>query len=282
MKEESLRYREIRNLVFKCLIILMAFLMVLPLIAILIYIFKQGISVINWSFLTSLPKPVGEAGGGILNAIIGSVMIISVAAIIAIPIGVTIGMYFSEPARSRTYRFAHLCVDVLQGVPSIVIGIIIYVWFVKPFGKFTALSGSIALAFMMLPSIIKSTEETLKLIPSSLKEASLSLGVPYYRTMISVIMPAGISGILNGIILGIARVSGETAPLLFTAFGNPFVNFSILKPTASLPLIIFNYATSPYDEWHKLAWGASFMLVIIILFLNILTKIAEKRWKVQF
>ena len=260
----------------------MAFLMVLPLLAILIYIFKQGISVIDWSFLTSLPKPVGEAGGGIFNAIIGSVMIISVAAIIAIPIGVTIGMYFSEPARSRTYRFAHLCVDLLQGVPSIVIGIIIYVWCVKPFGKFTALSGSIALAFMMLPSIIKSTEETLKLVPSSLKEASLSLGVPYYRTMLSVIMPAGISGILNGIILGIARVSGETAPLLFTAFGNPFVNFSILKPTASLPLIIFNYATSPYDEWHKLAWGASFILVIIILFLNIMTKIAEKRWKVQF
>jgi phosphate transport system permease protein len=282
MNKDSLRYRELRNLAFKILIIIMAFIMVAPLMAILIYIFKQGISIINWSFLTSLPKPVGEAGGGILNAIIGSAMIISVAAIISVPIGVIIGTYFSEPGRSRTYRLAHLAVDVLQGVPSIVIGIIIYVWFVKPFGKFTALSGSIALAFMMLPSIIKSTEETLKLVPSSLKEASLSLGVPYYRTIISVIIPAGISGILNGIILGIARVSGETAPLLFTAFGNPFVNFSILKPTASLPLIIFNYATSPYDDWHKLAWGASFILVLIILFLNIMTKIAEKRWKVQF
>jgi phosphate transport system permease protein len=280
--KDRFKYRKNRSLVFKLLITVMALATVTPLVAILVYIFKQGISAINWNFLTSLPKPVGEAGGGIFNAIVGSLMIISVAALIAIPVGVTTGMYFSEQSRSRTYRSAHLAVDILQGIPSIVIGIIIYIWLVKPFGKFTALSGSVALAFMMLPSIIKSTEETLKLVPSSLKEASLSLGVPYYKTMISVIMPAGISGILNGIILGIARVSGETAPLLFTAFGNPFLNFNFLKPTASLPLIIFNYATSPYEEWHKLAWGASFILVMIILFLNIMTKLAEKRWKVQF
>jgi phosphate transport system permease protein len=279
---DRFRYRKIRNLAFKSLIIVMALVTVIPLIAVLVYIFRQGISAINWNFLTSLPKPVGETGGGIFNAIIGSAMIITVAAFIAIPIGVTVGLYFSEKSESWAYKVSHLSVDILQGIPSIVIGIIIYVWFVKPFGRFSALSGSIALSFMMLPSIIKSTEETLKLVPASLKEASLSLGVPYYRTMISVIMPVGISGILNGIILGIARVSGETAPLLFTSFGNPFLNFNFLKPTASLPLIIFNYATSPYEEWVKLAWGASFVLVLIILFLNILTKLAEKRWKVQF
>ena len=191
-------------------------------------------------------------------------------------------MYFSENSHSWVYKLAHLGVDVLQGIPSIVIGIIIYLWLVKPFGKFSALSGSVALSFMMLPSIIKSTEETLKLVPYSLKEASWSLGVPYYRTMLLVILPAGISGILNGILLGIARVAGETAPLLFTAFGNPFLTFNIFKPIASLPLIIFNYAISPYEDWHRLAWGASFVLVSIVLILNILTKLIERRWKVQF
>ena len=275
-------YRNIKNLLFKLMVILLTIITITPLIAILVYIIRQGISVINWHFLTSLPKPVGETGGGVYNALIGSLLLILVATLVAAPVGITTGMYFSENSDSRIYKIAHLGVDVLQGIPSIVIGIIIYLWLVKPFGKFSAFSGSIALAFMMLPSIIKSTEETLKLVPQSLKEASLSLGVPYYRTMISVILPAGLSGILNGIILGVARVAGETAPLLFTAFGNPFLNWNVFKPIASLPLIIFNYAISPYEDWHKLAWGASFILVIIVLVLNILTKLAEKKWKVQF
>lgn len=275
-------YRSIKNLLFKLMVILLTIITITPLIAILVYIIRQGISVINWHFLTSLPKPVGETGGGIYNALIGSLLLILVATLVAAPVGITTGMYFSENTNSRIHKIAHLGVDVLQGIPSIVIGIIIYLWLVKPFGKFSAFSGSIALAFMMLPSIIKSTEETLKLVPQSLKEASLSLGVPYYKTMISVILPAGLSGILNGIILGVARVAGETAPLLFTAFGNPFLNTNIFKPMASLPLIIFNYAISPYEDWHKLAWGASFILVMMVLVLNILTKIAEKKWKVQF
>lgn len=281
--KDYFKLRQTKSLLFRLVVILFTLVTIVPLIAVLIYIVKQGISVINWSFLTNLPKPVGETGGGILNALTGSIIIIAVAAFFAIPIGVTSGIYFSEAkSRSWLYKTAHLGVDVLQGIPSIVIGIIVYLWFVKPFGGFSALSGSIALAFMMLPSIIKSTEETLKLVPASLKEASLSLGVPYYRTITKVIVPTGLNGILNGIILGIARVAGETAPLLFTAFGNPFMNFSLLKPMASLPLIIFNYAISPYDDWHNLAWGASFILVLMILFLNILTKLAEKKWKVQF
>ena len=276
-------FRESRNIFFKVLVIIFTIITLFPLIAILFYIFKEGISAINWHFLTHLPKPVGEPGGGVFNAIVGSVFIIVVAALIAVPIGVSVGLFFSDSnSQSPLYKVSHLAVDVLQGIPSIVIGIIIYLWFVKPFGKFSAVSGSIALAFMMLPSIIKSTEETLKLVPLSLKEASLALGVPYYKTMMRVIVPTGLSGILNGVILGIARVAGETAPLLFTAFGNPFLNFSIFKPMASLPLIIFNYAISPYDDWHQLAWGASFILVMMILFLNILTKLAERKWKVRF
>jgi phosphate transport system permease protein len=282
MMKERLRFRETRNMIFKFFIIVCTLISIIPLVLLIVYIFRQGISVINWHFLTSLPKPVGEAGGGILNALIGSLLIILVATMIAVPFGVSMGMYFSESSPNWVYKIAHLCVDVLQGIPSIVIGIIIYLWLVKPFGQFSAFSGSVALSFMMLPSIIKSTEETLKLVPHSLKEASLSLGVPYYKTMLRVIMPAGISGILNGIILGIARVAGETAPLLFTAFGNPFMSFNIFKPIASLPLIIFNYAISPYEDWHRLAWGASFILVSMVLILNIITKVTETRWKVQF
>lgn len=282
MTKDRLKFRKTRNWVFLFFVILLTLATIVPLIAVLVYIVKQGIGVIDWHFLTSLPKPVGETGGGIFNAIIGSILIIAVAAIIAVPIGVTTGIYFNENAGSPVYKMAHLSVDVLQGIPSIVMGIIIYLWFVKPFGNFSAVSGSIALAFMMLPSIIKSTEETLKLVPVSLKEASLSLGVPYYKTILRVIVPMGMGGILNGVILGIARVAGETAPLLFTAFGNPFLNFSIFKPIASLPLLIFNYAISPYEDWQRLAWGASFILVTMVLFLNILTKLAEKRWKVQF
>jgi phosphate transport system permease protein len=280
--KEHITYRETRNFGFKILVAGLTFITIIPLIAVLVYIIRQGISVINWHFLSSLPKPVGEAGGGIFNALVGSIIIIFVATFFAVPVGVTTGMYFSENSRTRIYKLAHLGVDVLQGIPSIVIGIIIYIWLVKPFGKFSALSGSVALALMMLPSIIKSTEETLKLVPHSLKEASLSLGVPYYKTMFRVVLPAGISGILNGIILGIARVAGETAPLLFTAFGNPFLSFGVFKPIASLPLIIFNYAISPYEDWHQLAWGASFILVTIVLILNILTKFAERKWKVQY
>ena len=280
--KEKIKFRELRSGAFRALVILLTVVTVVPLVAVLYYIFRKGISVIDWHFLVSLPKPVGEAGGGIFNALIGSILIIIMAAVIAVPLGVTSGIYFSENSKTRIYNIAHLFVDVLQGIPSIVMGILVYLWFVKPFGHFSAVSGSIALAFMMLPSIIKSTEETLKLVPPTLKEASLALGVPYYKTILWVIVPAGLSGILNGIILGVARVAGETAPLLFTAFGNPFLSANIFKPIASLPLIIFNYAISPYDEWHRLAWGASFILVVIVLTLNILTKLAERKWKVQF
>lgn len=282
MKDKNIKYRIIKNNIFKTLVIVFTAVCTFPLLLILLRIFKEGISAINWDFFVNLPKPVGELGGGIANALTGSFLIILVSSIIAIPLGVFIGIHLSENSKTRLSYWALLSVDVLQGIPSIVIGIIIYLWVVKPFGGFSALSGSIALSLIMLPSIIKSTEETLKLIPDSIKEASLSLGVPYYRTILKVILPSGITGILAGAILSIARVAGETAPLLFTAFGNPFMNGNMLKPMSSLPAIIFNYAISPYEDWHKLAWGASFILILIILILNIITKIAQAKWRVQF
>jgi phosphate transport system permease protein len=263
------------------LTIFFAFACVLPLLAILIYIIKAGITKINWHFLTNLPKPVGESGGGIANALVGSVIIIAVAAIIAIPIGILSGIYLSENKKSTLAYWARLSVDILQGVPSIVIGIVAYFWLVKPLGGFSALSGSVALAIMMLPIVVRSTEETLKLLPDSLKEAAYALGMPFHRVILKVIVPCGISGILSGVMLSIARIAGETAPLLFTAFGNPYLSTNVTKPMQSLPLLIFNYATSPYNDWHDLAWGASLILLVFVLVLNISTKLITNKWKVQ-
>ncbi len=274
--------RTIKDKIFRYVIIAISFISVVPLVFILGYIFKNGISSINFGFFIHLPAPVGEQGGGISNAIIGTFMIVIIASVISIPVGIISGIFLSENRKSILSEIIRISVDILYGIPSIVIGIIAYIWVVKSMGGFSALSGGVALAIMMLPVIIKSTEETLNLVPNHFKEASLALGVPYYRTILKVILPAGISGIVTGIILGIARVAGETAPLLFTAFGNPFMNLNILKPVNSLPLMIFNYVMSPYNDWHKIAWGAALVLIVMILILNIIAKVVIKKWKIQF
>jgi len=282
MKEPSIRKRILWDKLFKGTIVLLTFCSILPMFFILFFITSKGISVINWRFLTQLPKPVGELGGGISNGIIGTCILIVISVAFSIPIGILAGIFLSENRKGRLASLTRLCVETLQGIPSIVIGIIAYIWLVVSMGSFSALSGGVALGLMMLPVIIPATEETLKLIPESLKEASLALGVSYPRTILKVILPAGVSGIATGILLSIARVAGETAPLLFTAFGSPFMNFNILKPVNSLPLMIFNYATSPYPDWHTLAWGASIVLIAFVLGLNLLTKVVTRRWKVQF
>lgn len=277
----NIKFRIIKSKIIQVVIIIGAFLITLPLLFIIYYIFKRGVTRINWTFLTHIPKPVGEVGGGIVNALLGSIIIVAVAAIIAIPFGLMCGIYLSENKTSRLSYWSRLTVDVLQGVPSIVIGIVVYFWVVKVWGTFSALSGSIALAMMMLPILTRATEETLKLIPSTLKEAGLALGLPYHKVIMRIVVPCGFSGILSGIMLSIARIAGETAPLLFTAFGNPYLSTNILKPMHSLPLLIFNYATSPYDEWHELAWGAALILLVTVLLLNIITKITTRKWSVQ-
>jgi phosphate transport system permease protein len=281
MEAPNIKYRIGKSKGFQILTIVLSFSCVLPLIAILLYIIRAGITKINWHFLTHVPKPVGEAGGGIANALLGSVIIIFVAAAVAIPLGILCGIYLSESRKGRLAYWCRLCVDILQGVPSIVIGIVAYFWLVKPLGSFSALSGSAALAMMMLPIIIRSTEETLKLLPDTLKEAAFALGMPFHRVILKVIVPCGISGILSGVMLSIARIAGETAPLLFTAFGNPYLSTNVAKPMQSLPLLIFNYATSPYNDWHDLAWGASLILLVFVLLLNISTKLITRKWKVQ-
>ena len=272
----------IKDRAFLVIIIALSLVTLVPLVLILFYITKNGVSFISLDLLTKLPKATGETGGGIVNAILGSIIIVFFSSIIAIPIGILSGIYLSENRDSRLGNFARIAVDVLQGVPSIILGIIAYVWIVIPMKGFSAISGSIALSMMMLPLIIKNTEETLRLIPYSVKEAAYSLGVPYYRVMLRVVIPAGLSGILTGVLVGTARITGETAPLLFTAFGNPFSEVNPLKPMETIPHIIFKYATSPYTDWQDIAWGASLILVTFVLVLNIIAKVVASRWKVKF
>lgn len=274
--------RMIKDKAFRVIVIVLACFSMLPLLLILYYITRNGIAVINWEFLTQLPRPIGEAGGGIFNAIVGTGMLIILSSILSIPLGISAGIYLSEKSEGKIANIVRLCVVVLQGTPSIVIGIVAYIWVVAPFLSFSALSGGVALSIMMLPVIIKATEETLKLMPYHLKEASLALGVPYYKTILKVILPTGLSGILTGILLSVARITGETAPLLFTAFGNQFMNWNLFKPIDSLPYRIFYYAMSPYPEWHTFAWGASFILVVLVLAFNLIARGVAVKWKVQF
>jgi phosphate transport system permease protein len=274
--------RKIKNSLFFVAIFLFSVCLFIPLILIFYYVIVNGVAAINWDFFTKTPVPVGETGGGILNAILGSFYIVFFAAVLAIPWGICVGVFLYDNSESQWAYWVRLFVEVLQAIPSIVLGIIAYIWIVMSAKTFLAISGSFALALMMMPMVVRATEETLKMIPETLKEASLALGVPYYQTLFKVMLPSGMSGILTGILLGLARIMGETAPLLFTAFGSPFLVHNVLKPMGSLPLVIFNYATSPYDDWQTIAWGASLILLIFILTLNILIKVVISKWNVKF
>ncbi len=282
MSNSNIQLRIFKDRLFLAMVVLFSFVMVAPLLLVIFHIVKNGIAVISWEFLTSLPRPMGEPGGGIVSGLAGTMLLIVLASLIAIPLGVLAGIYLVEQKKGPIASGVRLCMEVLQGIPSIVIGIVAYAWVVLSMGTFSALSGSVALAIMMLPVIVRSTEETLRLIPDNLREASLALGVSYSRTVLKIIVPSGLTGILTGILLAIARITGETAPLLFTAFGNPFMSLNVLKPIDSLPLLIFNYATSPYPEWHAKAWGAALVLVVFVLGMNFIAKVIAKRWKVRF
>lgn len=240
------------------------------------------------AFLTKPQPPHGELGGGIANALVGTIMLILIATIFALPTGILGGLYLAENGRTKTGEIVRICMEVLQGVPSIVIGLIAFTLFVQPLGKiesikmtFSALAGGLALGIMMLPIIVRTTEETLKMLPGSLKEASYALGAPYYYTVIKVLLPAGFNGILTAVLVSVGRIAGETAPLLFTSFGNQFMNYSVFKPVAALPHLIFDYALSAYDESKTMAWGASIVLILFILFLNISSRQLAKKFSMN-
>jgi phosphate transport system permease protein len=240
-------------------------LVLAPLIAIFGYLVFKGIGSINLAFLTQTPKPPGEVGGGMANAIAGSVLILAIASLLGVPVGIGAGIYLSEFGRNRfgdTIRFVS---DVLNGVPSIVIGIVAYALVVLRQKHFSALAGGVALAIMMIPTITRTTEEMLLLVPGALREAAYGLGVPRWRTTLSIVLRTATSGVITGVMLAFARVAGETAPLLFTAFGNQFWNWKLNEPTAALPLQIFTYAISPYDDWHRQAWAGALVLILLIV-----------------
>ena len=247
-----------------------------PLVAIFGYLLYRGVGSISWAFLTQTPKPVGEAGGGMANAIAGSVFILAIASIIGVPFGVGAGIYLAEFGRNRFGSAVRFTADVLNGVPSIVVGIVAYSIVVLYQKHFSALAGGVALSLMMVPTICRTTEEMLLLVPQALREAAYGLGIPRWRTTLSIVLRTATSGVITGIMLAFARVAGETAPLLFTAFGNQFWNFHYDQPTAALPLQIFAYAISPYDEWHRQAWAGALVLIILIV-----TAVAAVRYVVR-
>lgn len=244
---------------------------------ILAYIIYRGASYIDWGFLTHLPAPAGESGGGILNAIVGSLIIVAMATAMAVPIGVGAAIFINEFPSPRLGRAVRFLADVLTSVPSIVVGIFVYELVVAPVGHFSAYAGSIAYAFIMIPIVLVSAHEALRLVPGSLREASLALGVPKWRTTMQVVVPVASRALVTGALLAFARAIGETAPMLFTSFGNQFWNVNPSKPTASLPLLIYRYAVGPYDDWHKQAWAAATLLVFLVLIVSIITRIALRR-----
>lgn len=272
--------RKLTNQAMMTLATLSAGSAVLALAVILAYVVAKGISAIDFDFLTKLPQPVGEPGGGLANAIIGSLIIIGLAAGVGLPIGILAGIYLSEYG-GRLGEIVRFFSDVMSGVPSIVIGIFVYMLVVLPMRSFSALAGGIALGIIMIPVVTRATEEMLKLVPASLREAALALGIPRWRTIVSVVLPSASGGITTGVMIALARVSGETAPLLFTALNSRFWHSGIGAPIASLPVYIYTYALSPYDDWHKLAWAAAFLLVVLVLICSITARLfaAQQRFR---
>ena len=285
----SLRYRTIKNKVFFYTTCFLASLTVIPLFAIIWELIKKGYKQINWNFFTEsapstldamLAKGTGDIiPGGIANGITGTLLMVVLAAIIAIPIGIMVGIHLSEHPKTKFSNITRFLTDLIQGSPSIVIGIIAYAWVVKPLGSYSALAGSVALSIMMLPLIVRSTEETLKMLPGSLKEAGLALGASYTSVILKVLLPAAFGGLFTGILLAISRVMGETAPLMLTALGSTAVNWDVLKPTSAVPLLIWEFYNDP--NLIDMIWSSSLFLLMLILTLNIIAKQIAKKWRVQ-
>jgi phosphate transport system permease protein len=279
---KSMRMNRVRrsasNYIVSGLSILATVIVIVPLIAILCYLVFKGASSLNFAFFTHIPAPVGQEGGGMANAIVGSGIILLVASLMGIPIGIAAGVYLAEFGRGKALATAvRFTADVLNGVPSIVMGISIYSLIVIRQKHFSALAGGVALAIMMVPTITRTTEEMLATVPHAIREAALGLGIPKWRTAISVSLRTASPGIITGCMLAFARVAGETAPLLFTALGNQFWSFKLNEPIAALPLQIYVYAISPYDEWHRLAWAGSLVLIVMIMVSVTLVRIFANR-----
>ncbi len=271
------RTRLVVDFCVRALCLLATLLALLPLVSVLGYVVVRGAGGLSWAFLTELPKPLGEAGGGMANAIQGTLRLVLIAALLAIPAGVLSGVYLAEFKHTRFAKLARFCADVMSGIPSITVGLFVYGLVVTATRHFSALAGGLSLGFLMLPSVARTTEEFVKLVPESLREAALGLGASAWRTTLWVLLRTAAPGIAVGIMLAVARVAGETAPLLFTAFNNRFWSESVNEPTASLPVAIYTYAVSPYDEWHRQAWAAALVLILVVLLLNLSARLVVGR-----
>ena len=274
------RRRKIKHYIMFTLIGVATVLAVIPLFAVFIYILQKGLPALNWNFFTHLPAPTGESGGGMGNAILGSLIMIFMATVLGLPVGVFGGVYLSEYPSGKLPRVFRMVVDLLTSLPSIVVGLFVYVIVVTPMKGFSSYAGSVALFILMIPIIIKTTEEVLKLMPQHVREAGLALGIPRWRVIVSIVLKGSRSAVITGVILAIARISGETAPLLITAFGNRNWPQQLAQPTASLPVQIYNYAISPYEDWHQQAWGGAFVLVSLVFTINLSARLVlRNRYK---
>jgi phosphate transport system permease protein len=275
------RWRRLSNLSFIALSGIAAILVLAPLAAIFGYLVYKGIGSINWAFLTHTPRPVGESGGGMANAIVGSMMILGLGSLIGVPLGIGSGVYMAEFGRGRYVNLVRFTADVLNGIPSIVVGIAVYALVVLPQQHFSALSGGVALGIMMVPTIARTSEEMLRMVPNTIREAALGLGIPQWRATLQVTLRTASKGVITGAMLAFARVAGETAPLLFTAFGNQFWNLNPNQPTAALPIQIFAYAISPFAEWHRQAWAGALILIVLIVVAVSAVRVVTSRGTMQ-
>ena len=272
--------RMLRRLVSNAMVGLMIGAVVvalLPLFLILIDLVAKGAGSLSVDFFTKTPAPAGETGGGVVHAIAGTLMIVGTASLIGLPIGIAGGIYCAEYPGSRLTWVTRFVADVMNGTPSIVVGVFAWAWIVATQKHFSALAGSAALAMLMIPMVLRTTEEMIKLVPNSLREAALALGYPRWRTSLSIVVRTTLPGIVTGSLLAVARIAGETAPLLFTALGSQYLSYDLDQPMAALPLTVFTYATGPYEEWHRYAWAAALVLILVVLVLSIGARLATRR-----
>jgi phosphate transport system permease protein len=276
------RWRKFKNGFVQGATCFCALLVVLPLALIFYHVVKSGVGAVNWAFFTQLPKPVGESGGGMANALVGTFELLGLAAMIGVPVGVLGGVFLSEFGFLRLNWWLRFGADVLNGVPSIIWGMVAYALVVVPMKGFSAWAGGIVLGMMMIPLIMRTTEEVLLLVPTGYREAALALGIAQWRTITNIVVRTALKGIVTGILLALARVAGETAPLLFTAFGNRFWNHHLSDPIAALPLQIFSYAISPYEDWHRQAWAGALALLLFVAAVNLTVRVlTRERFRVQ-
>ncbi|HET9941375.1 MAG TPA: phosphate ABC transporter permease PstA [Candidatus Eisenbacteria bacterium] len=269
--------RAVTNRVVIGACVLAACVVVLPLVLIMGCLLANGVAGLNLAFFTHMPKPVGEAGGGMANAIVGTLLVVGVAALIALPLGIAAGVYLSEYGRGRFATLVRYTTDVLSGVPSIVVGVVAYGLVVIPMGRFSGFAGSVALAILMLPPIIRATEEMVRLVPQSYRQAALALGAPRWKTTQQIVLPAARAGIVTASMLAVARAAGETAPLLFTALGNRFWSLRMDQPIATLPVFIYDYAKAPYTDWNRQAWTGALVLVLLVTLISLMLRLTVRR-----